>query len=55
LEQDIANKTIPIVAMTANAMKGDKEHCIASGMSDYMTKPIDPAILDHMLKKWLLG
>jgi len=48
------NTDIPIVAMTANAMKGDKENCIASGMSDYLTKPINPTILNAMLKKWLV-
>jgi signal transduction histidine kinase/CheY-like chemotaxis protein len=44
---------IPIVAMTANAMKGDREKCIASGMDDYMSKPIDPDELQAKLTKWL--
>ncbi len=48
-----ANRTIPIVAMTANAMKGDKEHCITSGMDDYLSKPIHPDALEKMLLKWL--
>lgn len=44
---------IPIVAMTANAMVGDREKCLASGMDDYMTKPLARAVLDQLLRKWL--
>lgn len=44
---------IPIIAMTANAMSGDKEKCIESGMNDYMSKPIDPEVLYTVLRKWL--
>jgi len=44
---------IPIIAMTANAMKGDKEHCLDAGMNDYITKPIDPDVLVEKLKYWL--
>ena len=45
--------TIPVVAMTANAMEGDKEKCFSSGMNDYITKPIDPAKLEEILRKYL--
>jgi len=43
----------PIVAMTANAMVGDREKCIASGMDDYMSKPLNRSLLEQMLQKWL--
>jgi signal transduction histidine kinase/DNA-binding response OmpR family regulator/HAMP domain-containing protein len=45
--------SIPIIAMTANAMKGDEELCIQAGMNDYMSKPVDPDIIKEKLAKWL--
>lgn len=44
---------IPIVALTANAMLGDKENCLQAGMNDYLTKPIDQELLETCLSKWL--
>ncbi len=46
-------KHIPIVAMTANAMEGDREKCIAAGMDDYITKPFDPEVLKKLVGKML--
>jgi signal transduction histidine kinase/CheY-like chemotaxis protein len=44
---------IPIIAMTANAMKGDREICIEAGMNDYISKPIKRELLFETLNKWL--
>jgi PAS domain S-box-containing protein len=44
---------IPIVAMTASAMQGERERCLAAGMDDYVTKPIDRRRLQEVLDQWL--
>jgi signal transduction histidine kinase/CheY-like chemotaxis protein len=49
----VLNHDIPIIAMTAHAMKGDREQCFEVGMSDYLTKPVDPGGLLGKLEKWL--
>ncbi|WP_289508512.1 response regulator [Pseudoalteromonas sp. S558] len=52
---EIQSKAAPItiIAMTANAMTGDKEKCLESGMNDYISKPISQDLLFSKLLKWL--
>ena len=54
-KSEIIDHRIPIVAMTANSMRGDREKYISEGMDDYMSKPIEPEMVIHMLKKWIPG
>lgn len=44
---------VPIIAMTASAMQGDREQCLAAGMDDYLAKPVPPEAVIAMLRKWL--
>jgi CheY-like chemotaxis protein len=47
-------ETLPIIAVTAKAMKGDRERSIASGASDYVTKPVDLPELLALMRRWLV-
>jgi signal transduction histidine kinase/DNA-binding response OmpR family regulator len=49
----ILNPEVPVIAMTANALKGDKEKCIEAGMNDYLSKPINAEKLKQKIEKWL--
>lgn len=47
--------TVPILAFTATATLGDRDRCLAAGMNDYLTKPIEKAVLAEKLRRWLSG
>ena len=49
---DSAGRRVPIVAMTANAMQGDRDKCLAVGMDDYVTKPLRSERLEEAIAKW---
>ena len=48
----VRNHSIPVVAMTASAMKEDRDNCLKAGMNDYISKPVNPADLARVLKQY---
>ena len=53
IRRDARFTSLPIIALTAKAMKGDREKCLDAGASDYVAKPVDPPHLLALLCVWL--
>ncbi len=51
-QSSVKDHNIPVIAMTANAMQGDRDKCIEAGMDDHIAKPVDPRKLRRALEQW---
>lgn len=53
IREELGFRQLPIIAMTAHAMTGDRERCITAGMNDYVSKPVNPATLVHTIMRYI--
>jgi CheY-like chemotaxis protein len=53
--REVGGRRTPVIAMTAHAMKGDLEKCLAAGMDDYVSKPLRHQALVEVLERWIPG
>ncbi|MGH7425967.1 MAG: response regulator, partial [Candidatus Methylomirabilales bacterium] len=52
--REASARHMPIVAVTAHNMEGDREKCLRAGMDDYASKPVNPAKLEEILDRWVM-
>jgi CheY-like chemotaxis protein len=55
IREEQPREILPIIALTAHALDGDRKRCLAVGMNDYLAKPIDPDHLFQALRRWVVA